>query len=86
MSLCSTVMDYFEEMGDNEVMIISYNAYLSTDILEKGDYLEQVDDNTLLVFKNTDPVKKIFINFKFVRRVTISEKFDTANIFKKEGD
>lgn len=86
MSLCSTVMDYFEQLDDNEIMIISYNAYLSTDILEKGDYLEQIDDNTLLVFKNTDPVKRIFINFNFVRKVTIVEKYDCANILKKEED
>ncbi len=88
MSFCSTVMDYFEEMEDNELMSIAYNVsnFLSTVNLEKDDYLEQIDDNTLLVFKNTDPVKKIFINFNFVRKVTIAEKHDCANIFKKEED
>lgn len=86
MSLCSTVIDYFEQLNDNEIMMISYNGSLSSDFLEKGDYWEQIDDNTLLVFKNTHHIQKIFINFNFVRKVKIAEKHDCANIFKKEED
>lgn len=88
MTLCSTIVEYFEELEDNEFVSISYNSsnILASDFLEKGDYLEQIDDNTLLILKNTEPVKKIFINFNFVRKVTIAEKHDCADIFRKEED
>lgn len=86
MTLCSTIVDYFEQVEDNELMNIVYNTPNSPDILERGDYLEQIDDNTLLILKNTEPVKRIFINFNFVRKVTIAEKHDCANISEKEED
>lgn len=73
MTLCKQVVDYFKILDDNEVIYIHYNINktASFDAIHKGDVVEAVEDNVLLVMKNTEPVERILINFDTVRKVTI---------------
>lgn len=73
MTLCKQVVDYFEILDDNEVIYIHYNINkdASFDTIQKGDMVEAVEDNVLLVMKNTEPVERILINFDTVRKVII---------------
>ena len=73
MTLCKQVVDYFEILDDNEVIYIHYNINkdASFDTIHKGDMVEAVEDNVLLVMRNTEPVERFLINFDTVRKVTI---------------
>ena len=73
MTLCKQVVDYFEILEDNQVIYIHYNINktASFDTIHKGDMVEAVEDNVLLVMKNTEPVERILINFDTVRKVII---------------
>lgn len=73
MTLCKQVVDYFEILDDNEVIYIHYNINkdASFDAIHKGDMVEALEDNVLLVMRNTEPVERFLINFDCVRKVTI---------------
>lgn len=83
MSFSRRLYDYYEMLDDNEVIYINYNNSKEgiTDTIEKEDYVEIVDDNTLFIYKNDTDVR-LFINLLAVRRVSIRKRKDCANIFK----
>lgn len=80
MTLCKQVVDYFEILEDNQVIYIHYNINktASFDTIHKGDMVEALEDNVLLVMKKTEQGEMILINFDTVRRVTIRRIFDCS--------
>lgn len=79
MSFSRRLYDYYEQLGDDEVIYINYNNSKEgiTDTIEKEDYVEIVDDNTLFIYKNDTDVR-LFINLLAVRRVSIRKRKDCS--------
>lgn len=80
MTLCKQIVDYFEILEDNQVIYIHYNINktASFDTIHKGDMVEALEDNVLLVMKKTEQGEMILINCDSVRRVTIRRIFDCS--------
>ena len=79
MSFSRRLYDYYEMLDDNEVIYINYNNSREgiTDTIEKEDYVEIVDDNTLFIYKDDTDVR-LFINLLAVRRVSIRKRKDCS--------
>lgn len=79
MSFSRRLYDYYEQLKDDEIIYINYNNSREgiTDTIEKEDYVEIVDDNTLFVYKDDTDVR-LFINLLAVRRVSIRKRKDCS--------